>query len=273
MKANRYIESLENRLKKMEVLLEQMNSEGGSGAALEDEAEKKSPIQLPKAIEHNKVVRYLGSSSGYYLVRNILSTEEKEIEEVDVSRRPSICPNEAGSLRFRKINVVDDDIMFVRDKTLAEHVDQVKSDKLDLKPDIIPNTMVDQLVRRYFQMDHACMPVVDKEPFMDSYEGKTEPPPATILVYAICTRVCTLLEKEDPIFKNAGRERDEVHDALLDYTSTLAKREYLIPRTETIQALILLCSYPLSSDSFYKVWLRAGMAVRMVCQSEHSKHQ
>jgi hypothetical protein len=246
----------------MEALLTQISPNDSPTTPVQEEPKQKSPTQLPKEHEHNKVVRYLGSSSGYYLVRNILSTEEEEIEEVDVSRRQSVA--EAGSLRFRKINVMDDDIMFVRDKTLAEHVDQVKSDRLDLKPDIIPNSMVDQLIHRYFEMPHSCMPVVDREPFMDAYEGRTEPPPATLLVYAICTRVCTLMQKDDPIFVNSGRDRDEVHSGLLEYTSALAKREYLTPRLGTIQALVLLCSYPLTGRSFYKVWLRAGMAVRMV---------
>ncbi|KAI7888416.1 caspase domain-containing protein [Mucor mucedo] len=245
-----YIESLETRLKKMEALLKTM----------QEGEEKKETVEMPKSIEHNKVVRYLGSSSGYYLVRDILSTDEKVVEEVrDI-------PNEKdpiGPVRFKKINVMDDDVMFVRDKTMAEHVDQLETDKLDLNTSIVSKSLLTDLITRFFEMDHASLPVVQKQTFMDAYEGRSDPPPATILIYAICTHVCLLLQKDDPIFINAGSNRTELFTTLADYTTNLVRKEYLTPRLATIQALILLCAYPDCDKSFYKNWLRAGMAVRM----------
>lgn len=161
----RYIESLESRLRKMEALLQKIQpgyepgDEPGdepAGAAPENSRKKTkreiSPIaELPTSIEHNKVVRYLGSSSGYYLVRDILSAEGEEVDEIkqpNVGRRRStiMVPDNTGPLRFRKINVMDDDVMFVRDKTLAEHVDQLETDKLDLHPDIAPKSLLTKLI-------------------------------------------------------------------------------------------------------------------------------
>jgi hypothetical protein len=114
-------------------------------------------------------------------------------------------------------------------------------------------------------MDHSTLPVVDKEDFLDAYEGRTKPPPATILIYAICTHACVLLPTDDPLFVNAGGiKRDKLFDTLVEHTTNLVRKEYLTPRLATIQALVLLCAYPACDKSFYRNWLRVGMAVRMV---------
>jgi hypothetical protein len=242
----------------MEELLEKMQPE-------ESVKPPTTAVQIPNSVEHSKVVRYLGSSSGYYLVRDILSTEEEEIDEIQSSNQPtSPITEDTGPLRFRKINVVDNDILFVRDKTLAEHADQLETDKLDLNPSIAPKSVVSELVSRFFQWDHASLPVVDKESFLDAYQGRTQPPPAPILIYAICSHACILLPAEDPIFKDTGLDRDELVNRLVEHTTSLVRKEYLTPRLPTIQALVLLCAYPNCEKSFYRNWLRAGMAVRMV---------
>lgn len=256
----------------MEVLLEKMQPEDANNHVNQSQPMTKkvkreiSPsVEIPKSVEHSKVVRFLGSSSGYYLVRNILSTEEEDIDELHSTHRgSSSVTDDPGSIRFKKINVIDDDIMCVRDKTLAEHADQLETDKLDLNPNIAPKTLINELITRFFQMDHASLPIIDKEPFLDAYEGRTQPPSATILVYAICTHTCILLPIDDPIFKNAGLNRDDLFETLVEHTTNLVKKEYLTPRLATIQALVLLCAYPACDRSFYRNWLRAGMAVRMV---------
>ncbi|GAA5813861.1 hypothetical protein MFLAVUS_007348 [Mucor flavus] len=271
-----YIESLETRLRKMEALLETMQpeSETKSSPDISPKEEKKdkgkeSPsVEMPNSVEHNKVVRYLGSSSGYYLVRDILSTEKETIDEVrhiPNKRKQSISPENENlnPVRFKKINVLDDDVMFVRDKTLAEHVDQLETDKLDLNSNVIPKALLTQLIYKFFEMNHDTLPIVNKDDFLDSYEGRTKPPPATILVYAICTHVSTILPCDDPFFTNVGVKRDELFQTLLEHTTFLIRKEYLTPRLATIQALVLLCAYPACDKSFYRNWLRAGMAVRM----------
>jgi hypothetical protein len=115
----------------------------------------------------------------------------------------------------------------------------------------------------YFRDAHTTLPVVEKEEFMNAFEGRTTPPPAPLLTYAICTYACFLLRTDDPIFKDAGVERDNIFQTLLDRTALLVRKEYLKPRIVTIQALILLCLHPTYSTSSYRNWILAGMAVRM----------
>lgn len=138
----------------MEALLEKIQPEDEQEAESSRKKVKRdiSPsAEIPNSIEHSKVVRYLGSSSGYYLVQDILSTETETVDEIkhpNLGRRGStiMLPDNTGPLKFRKINVTDDDVMFVRDKTLAEHVDQLETDKLDLVPDIAPKPLLTKLI-------------------------------------------------------------------------------------------------------------------------------
>ncbi|KAI9478233.1 MAG: caspase domain-containing protein [Benjaminiella poitrasii] len=255
----------------MEELLERMQptntTQNNSTAKLLKRKASDSLSKIPKSDEYNKVVAYLGSSSGYYLVRNILSSSGKEAIPANMhsGRRDSayVMNDElVGPVRFRKINVVDDgDIMYVRDKTLAEHADQLETDKLDLDFNIVPQQTVKGLVERFFQLESVSLPLIDKETFMNAYEGRTQPSTSPILLYSICIHTCLLLPIDDPIFEHL--DRTELFSTLVEHTTKLVKKEYLIPRHATIQALVLLCTYPFCDKSLYKNWIRSGMAVRM----------
>lgn len=112
-------------------------------------------------------------------------------------------------------------------------------------------------------MAHTTIPVIDKEEYLNAFEGRTTPPPAPLLTYAICTYACFLLKSTDPMFATAGVERDYVFQTLLERATILVRKEYLKPRIVTIQALVLLCAHPTYSTSSYRNWILAGMAVRM----------
>lgn len=116
---------------------------------------------------------------------------------------------------------------------------------------------------RFFETSYDSLPLIDKEEFMSSYHGHKKPAPAPILIYAICTHACSLLRKDDPLIEKYGVGHKKLFDTLLDHTNTLVQKEYLTPRLATIQALVLLFSYPNSGSSLYRNWLRAGMSVRM----------
>ncbi|KAI8390155.1 caspase domain-containing protein, partial [Blakeslea trispora] len=255
-----YIESLENRLRRMESLLENINS----STNLETQNEKLI-TEVQTTNEKSKIVRYLGSSSGYYLVKNILTTDDQDMAEVkeDQQRRASLQDDNVSSFRFRNINVDNDDIMYVRDTTLAERVDQLQADRLDFKEDIAPKAFIDKLVARFFEINYISFPVIDREPFLNAYHGHTQPPPPPILIYAICVHACLLVPKNDTLFDDACINRKEFFETLSIHASNLIKKEYLNPRLATIQALVLLSGAPACGKTLYKNWLRVGMAVRM----------
>jgi hypothetical protein len=179
----RYIESLETRLKKMEALLERIQPVKIETVEEEEEQQNREPLlntdfrnnnqinhhdtisnskvnsanndnhtisEIPS--ENGKVVRYLGSSSGYYLVRDLLSNRKPEDtqpqSENAIARRSSIIPpSQLGDIHFNKINVMDDDMIYIRNKTDAENADQLEIDRLD-RIEVAPKYILDALIFR-----------------------------------------------------------------------------------------------------------------------------
>ncbi|KAI9283399.1 caspase domain-containing protein, partial [Sporodiniella umbellata] len=263
-----YIESLENRLKRMESLLgsiERSEQESVEKKPKETLKTREAPIEMPTSVEYSKKTSYLGSSSGYYLVRDILSTDKEVVEQMDQYPRISSVngTENTGPITFRKINTADNDVMLVCDKTLAEHVGQVETDRSYIDRTIAPREFLVEIIQKFFQIEHSTLPVVEKEHFMDAFEGRTQPPPATILTYAIWAHTCSILSVHDPIFKKYDVEREHICNVLWTHITKIVKREYLTPRYATIQALVLICTYPNTYKTFHTNWMRGGMAIRM----------
>ncbi|RCH91972.1 hypothetical protein CU098_009074, partial [Rhizopus stolonifer] len=257
-----YIESLESRLERMERLLRNIGSDNSETMVKKDDttvAEEGKKEEAPKEINSTKgkVIQYHGSSSGYYLVGNILSSDN-DTNRREVYNLPPLANDEASYL-IRRMNADDNDLMVVRDAT----ADDEAFDDQEAIDDIIPRSVLEALVHTYFRDAHTILPVVEKNEYMDAFEGRITPPPAPLLTYAMCAYSCFLLKQSDPAFRQAGVERDDIFQALLERTSTLVRKEYLKPRVVTIQALTLLCAHPTYSTSSYRNWLLAGMAVRM----------
>lgn len=115
----------------------------------------------------------------------------------------------------------------------------------------------------YFS-SNPLLPILDRDEYMDALEGKILTPPAPLLTYAICSSACFLVNADDPIFKDASVERDEIYRLLIDRASALFRTEYLVPRISTIQAFVLFAGHPALSSTSHKNWILVGTAVRMV---------
>lgn len=195
-----YIENLETRLKKMEKLLEQLQSDKADEGATEanndndnqwqkkrkrsvdeeveesSEASSLSPKISAAAAEQqtfnkfadrsNKVVRYLGSASGYYLMRNMLSPDNNKGGRSSVQQQsgtaaaannavPSTSepvfafPDKNGKCRIRKVDLFDDDLVMVRDTTEAENASQLTIEKQEQSEDFVPREILAALVKWY----------------------------------------------------------------------------------------------------------------------------
>lgn len=284
-----YIESLESRLEKMETMLKAIGTDeekahthkrkksqpsidtSHNGYNIETAERRNDKMDLNSITSKGKVVRYHGSSSGYYIVGNILCSEETPEASTPTdspvdNEKVFVVPSDNGreTYKLRKMNVDDNDLMIVRDTTADEDACQIADDEEEALEDIVPRPVLNALVHTYFRDAHSTIPVLQKDEFMDAFEGRTTPPPSKLLTYAVCTYACFLLGSNDAIFKNANIKRDDAFKTLLDRASVLVRKEYLKPRIVTIQALILLCAHPTYSTSSYRNWILAGMAVRMV---------
>ncbi|CAO3698008.1 unnamed protein product [Rhizopus stolonifer] len=251
-----------------------------------DQTESLKEIESPKrtrddsnmSIERmGKIIRYHGSSSGYHLVENIFSSAESQkpestsVDHTNFSAKeqneqsnelclPSV--NGQGTYRIRKLDMNDDDLMVVRDTTADEEALRTATDNQESMDDVIPRSVVLELAKVYFS-SNPLLPILDRDEYMDALEGKISTPPAPLLTYAICSSACFLVNPDDPIFKDASVERNEIYHLLIDRASALFRIEYLVPRISTIQAFVLFAGHPALSNTAHKNWILAGMAVRM----------
>jgi hypothetical protein len=109
--------------------------------------------QLTSQTVRGKVVRYHGSSSGYYLVGNILSDNNHELvldEESDDQQQQKVYVvpsfNNGQNYRLRRMNVNDDDLMVVRDTTADEEACQLAADGQETINEIVPRQVLTSLV-------------------------------------------------------------------------------------------------------------------------------
>lgn len=95
----------------------------------------------------NKVVRYHGSSSGFYLMRNMLPNDAKPSDH-GISMQPVgsdtfPTPSTTPAYRIRKLNGFDDDLMLVRDALDSENNKGKDNERMD---DLVPRKIMDTLI-------------------------------------------------------------------------------------------------------------------------------
>lgn len=98
----------------------------------------------------NKVVRYHGSSSGFYLMRNMLPNDAKPSDH-GISMQPVgsdtfPTPKDTPAFRIRKLNGFDDDLMLVRDAMDSESKKAKDTERLE---DLVPRKIMDTLIHVY----------------------------------------------------------------------------------------------------------------------------
>lgn len=118
----------------------------------------------------SKITRYHGSSSGYYLVGNILDssnnsannnnssqqqTQQQEQhaaqdinEKNNISGKVYVLPsfNSGQDIRLRRVNADDDDLVVVRDTTADEEACQQAADDQETIDSVIPRSLLTCLV-------------------------------------------------------------------------------------------------------------------------------
>jgi hypothetical protein len=140
----------------MESLLSRI-TESTTTSSLEDEQEVESPEASKNEPLKNKVTRYHGSSSGYYLVGTLLTEAYKSAQsntdghtaegaELDENRlfRGSVGKS---TFQFKRINTSCDDLVVVRDITSDEDASRLILDEKEVIEDVIPRSLVEALVK------------------------------------------------------------------------------------------------------------------------------
>lgn len=171
-----YIESLETRLKKMEKLLEQMQT--GKGSQQQQQLQQQQQpehsqgqkrkrsingdevVESPSGSEdrpstagdyldpEKQVMRYHGSSSGYYLMGNMFKEGQAGSSSSagnNDDQRYRIALNRGKTIyQIRKMNQDDNDLILVRDATDMENQMSAKdASKEELVPPQVMRALID----------------------------------------------------------------------------------------------------------------------------------
>ncbi|KAI7888757.1 fungal-specific transcription factor domain-containing protein [Mucor mucedo] len=269
-----YVEGLESRLKRMEKLLMNIASNGNvaptiaadsdSEAHNEEEEEEDTGVEDDQGAEYQRngpsaveapenekdgPFSYVGSSSGIYLLSRLFPKDGNGYEESDPIPRP--------------VDGHEEDLMIANynsrsswnNPTFMQHA----------APDwkLPPKALTDYLTDMYFRRINNLLPILDEEQFYENYEKGDYNPRFTAIVMAVCRATCRLLKKDDEIVMQYGIDRGSFFRDLTNQLDVNFDLDFLEPKMETIQVLLLNASNPTKWGLESTDWIITSIAVKM----------
>ncbi|KAF1803215.1 fungal-specific transcription factor domain-containing protein [Mucor lusitanicus] len=277
-----YVEVLENRLLRMEKLLQNIAKEKHQETADEDEHNSPNMDREEHALESDKDcqdietqmqqltitdyqrTRYLGASSGVHLLnQELFSTNKKH-------RIP-----EEPSWFVQKLNKDEEEHVIIKSKEVLQATLNAGQDgtinRIVLFEDTphITQEFVDYLVHMYFTRIHNYCPVINKVQFLEQYYYHSPSPPDRYLLFAIAFIGITIFKTDitnAKVFHLSNQQLDEIEESLKNKAHKLMSIVYKRSMISTVQALMLLSMFVghgENDDEDTSHWFITGMAIRM----------
>ncbi|KAI9486731.1 MAG: fungal-specific transcription factor domain-containing protein [Benjaminiella poitrasii] len=180
-------------------------------------------------MDENGQVRYLGKSSGYYLLQNSKTYRNGAFHFANYGNRP----------RKRTTN-------------RSENVDPLE---------LPPKDLSEHLIRLYFKHFYPFLPLFYKRQLFSTTDHPATEPVAPLLlnaIYAIASRI-----SPDVRVRSDPDSPDTAGDVFFDRAEKLLDESYDTPSISTVQALLLLASHQHGIMKSARAWLYSGMAFRM----------
>ncbi|KAL9548642.1 hypothetical protein MBANPS3_005597 [Mucor bainieri] len=181
------------------------------------------------AMDENGQVRYLGKSSGYYLLQNSRTYQNGAFHFANYGNRP----------RNRKRN---------------------RSDNVD-PLELPPKDLSEHLIRLYFKHFYPFLPLFYKRQLFSTIDHPAMEPVAPLLlnaIYAVASRI-----SPDVRVRSDPASPDTAGDVFFERAEKLLDESYDTPSISTVQALVLLASHQHGAMKSARAWLYSGMAFRM----------
>jgi hypothetical protein len=203
----------------------------------DDDDEDKKPDQTPReesvdggvgqlTMDENGQVRYLGKSSGYYLLQNSRTYQNGAFHFANYGNRPR---NHKHDNQSTDVNPLE-----LPPKDLSEH-----------------------LLRLYFKHFYPFLPLFYKRQLFSTVDNPTVDPVAPLLlnaIYAVASRI-----SPDVRVRSDPNSPDTAGDLFFDRAEKLLDESYDTPRISTVQALLLLASHQHGAMKSARAWLYSGM--------------
>ncbi|RUS30413.1 fungal-specific transcription factor domain-containing protein [Jimgerdemannia flammicorona] len=230
-------------------------------------------------LDDSGTVRYVGNSSGLYLLTNkflfnngILELPDRvgvylrklsEEEYMVVNQEPIRYGDELGGVGASDTAVgAADRVVMIEGAIGRQFADNLNgsNSRITHSPEITKETS-DRLIDLYFENIHDALPIINKPIFLRQYRAELSPPPPLLLlnaIYAIASRF-----DRDPSLRTDPDRADTLGADFFERAKMYLDRDYVHPRLSTVQALILISSHQNGISEGSGSWLHAGMAIRM----------
>ncbi|KAI7902086.1 fungal-specific transcription factor domain-containing protein [Cokeromyces recurvatus] len=283
--SGRYVEQLENRLIRMEKLLQNITKENKQdhSTTSENEDETMSPsnsctlAKLKSTDQEQELMqeqlegltvsdyqrtRYLGASSGlHFLNEDIFTTNKKKrlLEE--------------PSWFIQKLNEEEEEHVIIKSKEVSiEDIQNNKTfNRIEAFRDIphITQDFVDYLVHLYFTRVHNYCPIINKIQFLEQYYYHSPSPPDKYLLYTIASIGISIFKtdsNEAKVFHFTSEQVDEMKETIKIKSQRLLGIVCKRTTISTVQALMIMSmfiGYDKNVDEETSHWFISGTAIRL----------
>ncbi|KAG2232882.1 hypothetical protein INT48_004895 [Thamnidium elegans] len=198
------------------------------------------------SMDENGQVRYLGKSSGFYLLQNSRTYQNGAFHFSGYCHKSS-----------KKDQPIENSYMTTTTVTNNSTTKQKHAnvDSLELPP----KDLSDHLVVLYLTHFYPVLPMFYKRRLVCSH-SPLEPISPLLLnaIYAIASRVTP-----DERVRSDPTSPDTAGDIFFERAKCLLDDYYDTPRISTVQALLLMASHQMGAMKAARAWLYSGMAFRM----------
>ncbi|KAI8375123.1 fungal-specific transcription factor domain-containing protein [Blakeslea trispora] len=197
-------------------------------------------------MDENGLVRYLGKSSGFYLLSNSRTYQNGAFHF-------------SGYMHKRKSNHENDSYYDYNSGEREEESTRPEKRHLVDPLELPPKDLSEHLIVLYFTHFYPVLPLFYKRR-LNCVRSPSSPLSPLLLnaIYAIASRV-----SPDKRVRSDPNAPDTAGDIFFERARCLLDEYYDTPRISTVQALLLMSSHQMGAMKAARAWLYSGMAFRM----------
>ncbi|KAL0135773.1 fungal-specific transcription factor [Mucor lusitanicus] len=178
---------------------------------------------------------YVGSSSGIYLLSRLFTKDTTNLDTEEKQALP------------RPLEGHEEDLM------------------INLNPDwkMPPKDLTDHLIDIYFKKMNPMLPILDEDLFYEEYRKANHAYTFIPIIMTLCRVTCRILKKDDPLLLKYEIDRGTFFRDISKQISLYFDLDFLEPKIETIQVLLLNASNAEKWGLESTDWITTSIAVKM----------
>ncbi|KAI8645329.1 fungal-specific transcription factor domain-containing protein [Parasitella parasitica] len=193
---------------------------------------------------------YVGSSSGIYLLSRLFTKDAANLDTEEKQALP------------RPLEGHEEDLMIVRFG--GDPLNKLGFGRI-LNPDwkMPPKDLVDHMIAVYFEKMNPMLPILDEDLFYKEYRKANHAHTFTPIIMTLCRVTSRILKKDDPFLTKYNIDRSTFFRDISKQISLYFDLDFLEPKIETIQVLLLNASNAEKWGLESTDWITTSIAVKM----------